>query len=658
MPFWWQRRNRWWNKGRFTWRKRRRRYARKPRRRRRRPRYRRPYRRRRGRRNKVRRKKKKLVMTQWQPESIRKCKIKGFIFHCAGAQGKQCRCFSDVQYDWVPPRSPGGGGFGCEKFTLESLYKEHKLQHNIWTHSNIMLELVRYTGGKFTFFRHPHVDFIVQYSRNYPMSIDKYTYMECHPVKLLLSKHKIIIPSLLTKPHGKNFKKVKFKPPRQMTNKWFFQDQFADTGLLALKTAAADLRYSYLGCCNENTIITFFALNDQFYQQCGWGNDRLATNWYLPYAQCPRASYSLKQPNGTTVTQDMTSYTYKDSINQKKGWFSPAFLQCIQIVQPKEDVIPSIVGRYNPHIDNGEGNYIYLQSTLKMTYGKPLTDPDLILEGEPLWLMLYGFLDWVNKKKGDKTYIDSYVLVMQSPAILPKKSTQGFWVPIDKNFYLGKAPFDEILTPQMQDKWFPTVRYQQETINSIIMTGPFVPKFDPSIKKSTWELHSNYTFYFKWGGSQPPEQETADPKHQHSYLVPDKIKQAIQICDPGSQKAKSILHAWDIRRGLFTKSALKRMYEDLQSDANISTDTGESPQKKYKGTAMPVQENKEKEIQDCLLSLFEENTCQEQETSENLLQLIKQQQEQQQLLKLNLLHLISDLKKKQTTIQLQTGLLT
>lgn len=279
-----------------------------------------------------------------------------------------------------------------------------------------------------------------------------------------------------------------------------------------------------------------------------------------------------------------------------------------------------------------------------------------MLEGEPLWLMLYGFLDWVIKKKEDKTYLESYVLIIQSPAIFPKKTTQGFWIPIDRNFYLGKAPFDEYLTPQMQQKWFPCVKYQQETINAIVCSGPFTPKFDPSIKKSTWDLHSKYQFFFKWGGSQPPEQEAADPKHQHNYVVPDKIKQAIQVCDPRHQRAKGILHAWDIRRGLFTKKALKRMHEDLELDDSLSTDTEESPFKKIKGTAMPVQENKEKKIQACLLSLFEENTCQDQKETEDLHLLIKQQQEQQQLLKLNLLHLISDLKTKQTTLQMQTGL--
>lgn len=481
--------------------------------------------------------------------------------------------------------------------------------------------------------------------------------MDCHPVRILLSRHKFVIPSLLTKPHGKNYVKIRVKPPRLLSTKWFFQDQFSDTGLLSLTIAAADLRYSYLGCCNENTIVTFISINPQFYQQCGWGNKSISTTWYEPYATIPHENYTFKMPDGSTKQQDMTARTdYNKSIARTTGWFSPLFMQCTSITKPKEDIIPTLVGRYNPQIDNGEGNYIWLQSILKVTYGKPLTDPDLILDGEPLWLMLWGFLDWVIKKKDDKTYLSSYVLLIQSPAILPKRASHDFWIPLDRNFYLGKAPFDEFLTPQMESKWFPCIQFQQETINALVAAGPFVPKFDPSIKKSTWDLHSKYQFYFKWGGSQPPEQEAKDPKHQHEYVVPDKIKQAIQICDPGQQRAKSILHAWDIRRGLFTKRALKRMYEDQELADNLSTDTEESPSKKFKGTAMPVQENKEKKIQACLLSLFEENTCQDQETTEDLHKLIKQQQEQQQLLKLNLLQLISDLKTKQSTLQMQTGL--
>ncbi len=98
------------------------------RRRRRRPTYRRRYYRthkRRRRRSKVRRKKKTLLIKQWQPDTIRKCKIKGYITHVLGSEGKQFACYTDTRFDWVPPRTPGGGGFGVEKYTLSFLYDEY-----------------------------------------------------------------------------------------------------------------------------------------------------------------------------------------------------------------------------------------------------------------------------------------------------------------------------------------------------------------------------------------------------------------------------------------------------------------------------------------------------------------------------------------------------
>nr|UHM26056.1 MAG: ORF1 [Torque teno midi virus] len=654
MPFWWwRRRKRFWNKYRTyrkRWPRRKRRYYK-----RRRPR--RPLRRRRRtrRKHKVRRKQKTLLLRQWQPETIRKCKIKGFIFHTAGANGRQNRCFSDTQFDWVPPRSPGGGGFGYEKFTLETLYKEHLLHHNIWTQSNTFLELVRYTGCSFKVFRHPKIDFIFSYKREYPMTIDKYSYMECHPVNMLLQKHKIVIPSMQTQPHGKNYRKIRIRPPRQMITKWFFQDGFADTGLITILTTQADLKYSYLGP-HENTIVTFLAIDTQFYKNCGWGNQSLSTQWYIPYNGAPKKLYKLKLPDGKSYTQDMTNLDYTKSISYENGWFSKLFMQAIAIEDPAESVTPTTIGRYNPHIDTGQGNSIYLISILKSTYSKPLTDDDIILQDRPLWLLLYGFLDWVLKKKGDKTYLESYVLAIESPAIVPKLAHGQFWIPIDRNFYLGKAPFDEYLTPQYKSKWMPKIAYQQETINTIVASGPFVLKLDNS-RESTWELHSKYTFYFKWGGSQMPEQDAADPKHQHSYTVPDKLKQAIQVTDPKYQKAKTILHSWDYRRGLATKSAIKRMYENLSDAETLSTASEETPTKKYKGTAIPVQENQETQIQTCLQELFEESTYQEIQENQNLHELINQQRQQQQLIKLNLLQLISDLKNKQQMIQLQTGML-
>ncbi len=89
------------------------------------------------------------------------------------------------------------------------------------------------------------------------MQADIESYMTCHPAILMNARHKKVIPSLLTRPHGKNRVRIKLKPPKLMVNKWFFQQHIAETGLVTIKTAACNLRYSFLGCCNSNQLVAF-----------------------------------------------------------------------------------------------------------------------------------------------------------------------------------------------------------------------------------------------------------------------------------------------------------------------------------------------------------------------------------------------------------------
>lgn len=488
------------------------------------------------------------------------------------------------------------------------------------------------------------------------MQADIESYMTCHPAILINARHKKIIPSLATKPRGRNTVVMKFKPPKLMVNKWFFQQHIAETGLLTLKAAACDFRYGFLGCCNTNELVTFYTLNPVFYHNAGWGNNKGGTRWYIPYGGVETSfTFSGTLYNGTKVTHKQVSNTnYSESISYEKGWFQPTLLQIVQ--WDKSIALPITAGRYNPTIDTGQGNMIWVESVLSMNFDPPYTDFDIILQDRPLWLMLFGFLSWVQKKKQDQGFLQNYYLIIRSPFIHPKRAGPPDWIPIDNNFYLGKAPYEEYLTTTSKAAWYPTLEHQQETINAIVQSGPFIPKLDNQ-KYDTWELHSKYDFYFKWGGSQLPDQDTADPAKQQSYTVPDKLRNAIQVTDPKRQTKESILHSWDFRRGLITPRALKRMYENLSIDETIPSDTEETPKKKHRGNAMPVLENQEEKIQTCLRSLFEESTCQEEEETPNLLQLIKQQRDQQQLLKLNLLQLIADLKKNQQVIQLQTGIL-
>nr|UHK06809.1 MAG: ORF1 [Torque teno midi virus] len=663
MPFWWSRRNRWWPGRRRTYYKRKRNTFK---RRRRRPFYknrrRRPARRRRRRRKRVRRKLKKINLKQWQPDRIVKCRITGLTVTVLGGQGKQFVCYTDDSEDWVPAKAPGGGGFGVESFSLQYLYEEYKMGNNRWSKSNIMSDLVRYSGCRFTFYRHPYTDFIVHYSRQPPFKLEKYTYCESHPHSLLLKKHKKVIPSLKTKPWGKRYVKIKIGPPKLMSTKWFFQETFTKYSLLKLTAAACDLRYAHLGCCNTNQLISLLGLDLQFYTHGNWGNAAPpGTNHYNPQGNMAKITCVYLNPNkpNETTTITIKEDNYNNSVSYDFGWFQPKLLQAWKV--NTQNVTPMTAMRYNPTIDDGKNNAVWFSSTLTVDYNKPNTDKDLIIEGEPLWKLFYGFTNYVQKIKGDPTFLKSYVVLVQSPYIFPFREigTKNYHLPLDKSFVSGKGPYNDTLTQDKKQKWFPTLEHQQESINAFVCCGPYIPKYDNQ-KESTWELHGRYDFFFKWGGSQLPDENVADPSQQAIYDTPNTIKEAIQIINPEKQKAANILHCWDYRRGYLTKGALKRVLEDQETDTDFQPDADSLYQplpRKKKKKALETYQQETEEVQNSLLCLCEEDTYQEIQQTPDLLQLIQQQQQQQRDIKQQLLTLIADLKMKQKLIQLQTGLL-
>nr|UHM26047.1 MAG: ORF1 [Torque teno midi virus] len=655
MPFWWNRRKRFW-RPRYRRRNYFRKYKTRNRRYYRRRKHRRPTRRRRRRRGKVRKKLKKLTLKVWQPDTIKKCKIKGFTVNTMGGQGRQFICYTDNRFRWTPRLAPGGGGFGVEKYTLQYLYDEHVRGNNYWTVSNKYLDLVRYTGAKFKFYRHSHVDFVVAYTRMYPMLLEKYTYAYTHPYILLKMRHRKIIPSMLTRPKGKPYVTMKIKPPKQLSTKWFFQETFKDTGLLQLHSAACDLRYSHIGCCNANQLITFKHLNRGFYHNAGWGNATTATQGYKPYIgaqKITKVEINNKQYDVTIVDS-----SWQASIARQTGWFQTLVLQADKIIQPEEQEIPISTSRYNPTVDTGEGNKVWWVSVVNSSFLPPATDKELIAAELPLWQIMYGYSDYIRKIKKDSTYLKTYYLVFQSKFIWPAATKDYFYIPVDETFVQGRAAYGTDIDMYQDQHWYPSYDHQQEVINSFVLAGPYIPKLD-SMKLSTWELKSNYQFFFKWGGAELPEPEITNPKDQATYDIPSDLQQAVQVADPSKQSARKNLHLWDFRRGLITKGALKRICQDTETDSTVSTDGEQTPKKKKKtqGNSLPCFHKETEEVHQTLLSLCEESTCQETQTQQDINQLIKQQQQQQKQLKLHLLKLITNLQHKQTVLQLQTGLL-
>lgn len=188
--------------------------------------------------------------------------------------------------------------------------------------------------------------------------------------------------------------------------------------------------------------------------------------------------------------------------------------------------------------------------------------------------------------------------------------------------------------------------------------GPYIPKYNET-KNSTWQCNYHYKFYFKWGGSYPPTPDAENPESKNVYPVPDKQQETVSIADPISETYEKVFKTWDYRRGSLTKTAIKRMQQDLSSDDSLSTDSTGCSYKKRRKTLPTLQDPKKenKEIQDCLLSLCEKSTWQEPPPDTNIFQLLQQQHQQQQQLKHNLLTLIADLKSTQRTMLHQTGYL-
>nr|UHM26162.1 MAG: ORF1 [Torque teno midi virus] len=667
MPFWWNRRRKPWY---TTWRKRRYFKTRRRRKPRRRTRYRRPYtrrRRRRRRRYKVRKKLQKITVKQWQPDSIVKCKIKGLGCLVAGAQGRQPYYYTTSKYQYPQPKAPGGGGFGAELFTLQYLYEEWVARRNIWTRSNDYKDLVRFTGCTFYLFRHPTTDFIFNYNRQPPFLLEKDYFNDLQPQTMLLSRHHKTIPSLARKPLGKPYIKVRIKPPKQMLTKWFFQQDFATQGLFTISASAANLSWAYYNPDTQSRCLTLYSLNTQFYTNADYG--ATATHTWFPYNTWPHTKglKFCRSVNNKWIGTIVKPDNYEQSVNKTTGFFQPAVLQATKIVTSEtQDTeistapvamahLPIIAMRYNPEEDTGQGNVVWLTSILSNSHWEQPHLTDLIIVGKPLWQSFYGFQSYIEKTKKYKDWLISGIFVCKCPSLkrLSTTSTQTTFVFIDLDFIQGKLPFEETITEQRKKFWYPIVENQTNSIASLVQCGPYVPKYAYQ-NESTWELTYKYIFHFKWGGPYVSEELVQNPKSQGKYPVPDTISQAIQISNPLKQTFKTMLRDWDYRRGIVTTTALKRMSKHLETDSSLQSDDSETPKKKKKITAeIPCHEEKTQEIQQCLLSLFEESTCQE---TEDLKQLIQHQQQQQQKLKLNLIKLLMDLKHQQRILQHQTGI--
>nr|UGV42636.1 MAG: ORF1 [TTV-like mini virus] len=555
------------------------------------------------------RKKTKIHITQFQPKSIKKCKIKGALCLLTCGRNRQNHNYTLTSESYVPTEEPGGGGWSIMQLTLRALYDELLHNRNWWTGSNVNKPLVRYLGCTFKFYRSKHTDYIVSISLCPPFEVTALDYLNTQPSLHLMNKNKIIVPRLDRTWTKRAYVKRKFKPPSMLSNKWFLQTSLYNTPLIMIKTSACDLDQPYGPEDQISTNITLISLNLDLFQNTNWETDQ--TQGYYPKIEgtYSTALYASNHNNPTdwqhlTLLANTTNAlaqgkplpntinTYITTSDKKQYWGNPfnphfhtgtykfyfgkspeSYNQGTQKPEITEATSLFEQIRYNPFKDKGSGNQIYIKSTHdpRSSFITPPTDTRLILEGKPLWQLTWAYTDWITKTKLIQHLHEEYQVVIKSEYLYPKRRGYLF---LDKYFYDQQNI--EQLTETDRAHWHPKTEFQEEALAAIAITGPFSPKIN-LVKQI--QCHCFYNFFFKWGGCPSTIEEITDPSKQETFPIPNNQLQTVEIIDPNTPEQYS-LWEWDTRRDTLTDRAAKRIKDHYESPTSFTEFGAKDPPRK------------------------------------------------------------------------------
>nr|UGV36175.1 MAG: ORF1 [TTV-like mini virus] len=564
------------------------------------------------------RKLKTIRLKEWQPRTVRLCKIKGYIplIIC----GKNRQTFNFMQYYQSIPRvnSPSGGGWSSIVFSLGALYQQFQRLMNWWTKDNDGLPLCRYLGCKFRFYRSWDTDYIVTWQTCPPMTDTEYKHLNSHPYRQLLARKKLTIPNLVRHQYRHNYVTKKFPPPSLLTNKWYFQQDLCNTNLLMLNTTACSLDQFWIPNTEQSNSITFLSLNTNIFQNPNfhdpggtrgytpkstyllWGDESQSTAEPTNYENLVYLGNTNRYTPGTTTGRTAPppgaqnlwgnpfyrEHTHPDTII----YYSTDMPQHFHSGTPKptrSDPI-YVTCRYNPLADTGEGNEVYFKSTSisRKEIHTPEDNPDIHISGFPLWLIFWGWTDWIEKSKPINQIYLNYFITIKSDFIQPK---QPGYVILDPFFTSLTQEDEHLLTETDKAYWHPRWAYQQKTANLIGNSGPATPKIN---KSQSIQVNAAYTFYFKWGGCPAPMQHIKDPCEQPKFPVPNNFIQTVQITDPATDKA-TLLYDFDERREQITAKTAKRLKKSKDSRTPIFPDLLDPPAQKEETSETSSEEETE-----------------------------------------------------------------
>nr|UGV38889.1 MAG: ORF1 [TTV-like mini virus] len=640
--------------------------------------FRRRYRRRRN--NWVRKKKlKTLLLKEYQPDCIRKCKIKGTMPLLWGTVERFINNYDSYELTAAPPQLPSGGLFSIKNISLESLFSENKYLRNVWTKTNNELPMMRYTGCKLKIFASEYVDLIMSYDTSLPLRSNLLMYHSMHPGIHFQLPHRKIIPRKNYTTRTKPYHTFKIRPPKPLTNKWYFQAEMAKTPLIQLRTSVTTLDEFFIGHKAISTTISIYYLNLAYIENLNFKNFPNDGYWCRrsPAGTHPKlylVTFQTGDPN-TAFIKDLiflgnsrdnqpgkpiSTIEYQES--QQLAWwmqhynkylwgnpFYKTYLQKQKQVYIFSDTLSNYLDkyskdrnakvtpnhfteiqltdviRYNSLNDKADETIIYFKSvTTENESLDPPTDDTLYSENLPIWVLHYGFTDFM-KRQGRLKHIDNeYVLLFKMKYETPTART---YLILDPDFISGKSPYEKQENPLDHGQWYPCYQFQQQTSNTIAYSGQGSPKI-PVLEAVQAKLQ--YCFYFKWGGNPPQMSTISDPKNQPFFHLPTNILQNHSLQNP-TTAPELYLFNFDERRQTITQKALKRLQKDYQfTEPSFSSTERFLP---------PIQSPQE--------SSSETTSEEETEETQKLLHKLHKQQRKHKLLKLRIMEMMGYLPKSE-----------
>lgn len=586
---------------------------------------------------------KTIKLKVWQPKTIRKCRVKGIKPIFQGSADRLTNNYWQYPISFVQPGTPGGGGWGIMALSLSSLFEDYEHLQNVFTTSNAGLPLVKYLGVRLTFYQHPYSDYVVEVDNCWPMLDTPLKHPNSQPARMLMGKKKIIIPSTETKPLRKRKKSVYISPPSQMTNNWYFQKDICNTKLVMITGTACSLNNYFLPPRATSNNCTIFALNTNIFKNADFQHPSQTTgytprnNTYMyggtaPYASISKETliylgdcknYTAGKPGQVSQKQNWGNPFHKDYIKGIKPVFLSSKPPTDQVFTETSDKIKQVLQemtspiayamRYNPDRDTGEGNTAYFVDNYRtagdLGFEKP-RDPNRIIDGFPLWIMLWGWADWIKKLAEIHRVDDDYIMVIQTSFFTEKLP---FYVLLDDSFLSGKSYYDTEQTTKDLLNWYPKFYFQQQSVENICKTGPGVSRVSSLLSV---QAKMKYDFRFKWGGCPATLEKVYDPCSQPRWPIPGNLNEGIQIQNPDTDPTKEI-YSWDFRKDFITEQALKRLKKDSLPLQLACLPTG---------SRSDVQALKAQKTKD-----HQETSSEEEETQTLNIKLLRLRQRQQQL---------------------------